>query len=719
MAFVKADRVQEEATFTGTGDIVLEGAYDASYRTFDSQMADGDTCQILTINMNAASEWEIDEATYVASTNSLQRTVLLSSSTGSTVSFTSGVKRVAMLPPASAMVVEDNSGNASVANNFTVGGSLTVTGNASVGGNLTVTGDIVLDDISVDTAVFRGATSGTTTVQANGVASGTLTLPAATDTLVGKATTDTLTNKTLTSPVIQTGMTYGGVAVGATPTGTANLVLSASPTLSGTVGGALTWSGSQTMQAALTYGGVTLSNSVTGTGSMVLGTSPQFTTGIGVGRAATSSALIATGGNIGGAASMYNTLVQGTIQSDVTGAYYGVWSQPSTAAASFTLNALVHYGAQFTAAGAGSTVANQYGFYVGSGTLTGATANYAFYGGLASGSGAYNLYMGGTAANYLGGATTFNAAITYGGVTLSNSVTGTGSMVLASSPTLTTPNIGAATGTSTSLTSGSTIYNATAIPAGGTAGSGYKFSSTANFGMFFGSGAPTLSAAQGSIYLRSDGVPYYNNNGSTGWTTLSAATSVTVGSTTVGSGTSGYILYNNAGTLGNVATTGSGSGVLATSPSLVTPDLGTPSAVSLTNGTNFLSVNDVITHLGANTTIGVATTNLVNTGSIGANGQKWEITGVALIGTTDGTTSVGGVSIHDGTSVVANGGGVTLQNGNANWPATQICRAVVTLTGATTFTLRGTGNQANCVAFSQGYGGSTNTATFISARRLT
>lgn len=68
------------------------------------------------------------------------------------------------------------------------------------------------------------------------------------------------------------------------------------------------------------------------------------------------------------------------------------------------------------------------------------------------------------------------------------------------------------------------ILNATAIPAGGTAGSGYKFSSTANLGMFFGSGAPTLSAAQGSLYLRSDGNPYYNNNGTTGWTSMAGGT---------------------------------------------------------------------------------------------------------------------------------------------------------------------------------------------------
>ena len=55
------------------------------------------------------------------------------------------------------------------------------------------------------TTKFAGSTSGTTTVQATAVAgTTTLTLPAATNTLVGKATTDTLTNKTLTSPVLTT-----------------------------------------------------------------------------------------------------------------------------------------------------------------------------------------------------------------------------------------------------------------------------------------------------------------------------------------------------------------------------------------------------------------------------------------------------------------------------------------------------------------------------------
>jgi len=72
------------------------------------------------------------------------------------------------------------------------------------------------------------------------------------------------------------------------------------------------------------------------------------------------------------------------------------------------------------------------------------------------------------------------------------------------------------------------VAPATAIPAGGTAGLGYRVSSTANFGVFFGSGAPTLSAAKGSLYLRSDGTTtndrmYVNTDGSTTWTAVTTA----------------------------------------------------------------------------------------------------------------------------------------------------------------------------------------------------
>lgn len=62
---------------------------------------------------------------------------------------------------------------------------------------LIVNGGIVGNNIQI-----QGGTTGGTLVVAQPTASGTLTLPSATDTLVGKATTDTLTNKTLTNPTI-------------------------------------------------------------------------------------------------------------------------------------------------------------------------------------------------------------------------------------------------------------------------------------------------------------------------------------------------------------------------------------------------------------------------------------------------------------------------------------------------------------------------------------
>jgi len=77
-------------------------------------------------------------------------------------------------------------------------------------------------------------------------------------------------------------------------------------------------------------------------------------------------------------------------------------------------------------------------------------------------------------------------------------------------------------------TGGVTAFSGTAIPAGGTAGSGLTVSSTSNFGVFFGSGAPSLAAAKGSLYLRSDGSGtadrcYVNTDGSTTWTNLVTA----------------------------------------------------------------------------------------------------------------------------------------------------------------------------------------------------
>lgn len=67
---------------------------------------------------------------------------------------------------------------------------------------------------------LAGSSSGITTLEASATASGTLTLPAATDTLVARATTDTLTNKTLTSPVVNGTPTGTGIPTTTVKTGT-------------------------------------------------------------------------------------------------------------------------------------------------------------------------------------------------------------------------------------------------------------------------------------------------------------------------------------------------------------------------------------------------------------------------------------------------------------------------------------------------------------------
>jgi hypothetical protein len=107
-------------------------------------------------------------------------------------------------------------------------------------------------------------------------------------------------------------------------------------------------------------------------------------------------------------------------------------------------------------------------------------------------------------------------------------VTGTGSAVLATTPTLVTPVLGAATGTSLVTTGKHTIFSGTAVPSGGAVDTAYLMSSTAHLGVYFGTGAPTVSAAQGSLYMNVAGSStstrlYVNTDGSTTWTNVTTA----------------------------------------------------------------------------------------------------------------------------------------------------------------------------------------------------
>jgi hypothetical protein len=115
--------------------------------------------------------------------------------------------------------------------------------------------------------------------------------------------------------------------------------------------------------------------------------------------------------------------------------------------------------------------------------------------------------------------TIYGVSITVGAISVPSSLT------VATTSTLT----GAVSVGSTLATTGQlSVQTATAPPAAGASTAGIKMSSTANLGLFFGSGAPTFSAAQGSLYMRTDGSStstrmYINTNSSTTWTNVTTA----------------------------------------------------------------------------------------------------------------------------------------------------------------------------------------------------
>lgn len=81
--------------------------------------------------------------------------------------------------------------------------------------------------------------------------------------------------------------------------------------------------------------------------------------------------------------------------------------------------------------------------------------------------------------------------------------------------------------TTVTATGNITADSATGLVAGG-ASAFLATNVAAGMGIYFGSGAPTVAAAQGSLYLRSDGSStstraYVNTNGTTGWAAITTA----------------------------------------------------------------------------------------------------------------------------------------------------------------------------------------------------
>jgi hypothetical protein len=192
------------------------------------------------------------------------------------------------------------------------------------------------------------------------------------------------------------------------------------------------------------------------------------------------------------------------------------------------------------------------------------------------------------------------------GVTAS---TGTGSVVLSNSPTLVTPALGTpASGVATNLTG---LPISTGVSGLGTGVATFLGTpSSANL-----ASAVSDETGSGALVFSNSPTLVTPTLGTPASATLTNATGlpVSTGISGLGTGVATFLATPSSANLRSALTdeTGTGSAVFATSPALVTPDLGTPSAATLTNATG-LPIATGVSGLGTGVATFLATPSSAN-----------------------------------------------------------------------------------------------------------